>query len=116
MHDKLEQGSYGKNGIPTPPIYSVNVQPQPQNTVCPTPSSKKSAATMALDPTKSLRETKGTTGGAVDFLGATRVAGDATKGTEELKKMLRIDQVAAGGAADFSVRSHHGKMGQKEDK
>ena len=42
------------------------------------------AATMVLDPTKSLSETKGTAGGAVDFLGATRVAGDAMKETEEL--------------------------------
>ena len=43
MHDNLEQGSYGKYGMPTSPIYSVKVQSQPKYIVCPTPSSQNSA-------------------------------------------------------------------------
>ena len=34
---------------------------------------------------------------------------------KELKKILRVDQVAAGGAANFSVSSHNGKKGQKQE-
>ena len=71
---------------------------------------------MALYPTKQTPcEAKDTVGGAADLLGTTRVAWEATKGTEELKKILRVDQVAAGGAANFSISSHNGKMGQKQE-
>ena len=101
MHDNLEQGIYGENGMPTSPIYSAKVQPQTKYIVCSIPSSQNLAATMALDSTNTLREAKGTVGGAFDVLGAARVAWEATKGMEELKKILYLDQVAAGGAADF---------------
>jgi len=112
----LEKGSYGEGGMSTSPIYPTKVQSQPKYTVCSTPSPQNPAATMALYPTKQTPcEAKDTVGGTADLLGTTRVAWEATKGTEELKKILRVDQGAAGGAADFFVSSQNGKMEQRQE-